>query len=161
MSAFRYQAMEAGGSAVSGVIEAPDRRGAIQLLKERGLFPSSLEAAAAKEAVAPAAGTAIRISRKEVTSFTREVAALLTASIPIPQALDGLGEEEESPAVRTMVLGLAQAVRKGVALSAAMEDYPKVFSRLYISMVRVGEEAGAPEAVVEEGNAAAMHRAVR
>jgi type II secretory pathway component PulF len=74
--------------------------------------------------------------------LTRQLAALLGASIPIPQALDGLGEEEENPALRAMVLKLAESVRKGTALSAAMDEHPKQFNKLYISMVRVGEEAG-------------------
>jgi general secretion pathway protein F len=68
--------------------------------------------------------------------------ALLGAAIPIPQALDGLGEEEENPALRAIVLKIADSVRKGAALSAALEEHPKLFSKLYVSMVRVGEEAG-------------------
>ena len=67
---------------------------------------------------------------------------LLAAAIPIPQALEGLGEQEENPAVKEVVLQISEAVRKGVALSTAMEEHPRVFSQLYVSMVRVGEEAG-------------------
>jgi general secretion pathway protein F len=69
--------------------------------------------------------------------------ALLNAGIPIPQALEGLGEEEENPSLRRAVLGLADSVRKGSALSGAMAEHPALFSHLYVSMVRVGEEAGA------------------
>ena len=83
-----------------------------------------------------------RVSGKEITSFTREMGSLLAAAIPIPQALDGLGEEEENPALRAIVLQIADSVRKGAALSAALEEHPKQFSKLYVSMVRVGEEAG-------------------
>ena len=157
MNAFRYQAIEANGTAVKGVIEAEDRKGALQLLGKRGLFPSSLEIcspAAAGNGGAPARvlqakqtpasdfhfGT--RIRRKEITAFTREMGALLGAGIPIPQALDGLGEEEENPALKEMVLKLCDSVRKGTALSAALEEQPRLFSKLYVSMVRVGEEAG-------------------
>src|SRR3989441_5718171 len=84
-----------------------------------------------------------RIKRKEITAFTREMAALLGAAIPIPQALDGLGEEEENPALREVVLKLSDSVRKGASFSAALEEHPRLFSKLYVSMVRVGEEAGA------------------
>jgi hypothetical protein len=146
----RYQAIEANGTAVKGVIEAEDRKGALQLLGKRGLFPSSLEicsVAAAGNGAAPAPvlqakqtpasdfhfGT--RIRRKEITAFTREMGALLGAGIPIPQALDGLGEEEENPALKEMVLKLCDSVRKGVALSAALEEQPRLFSKLYVSMV--------------------------
>jgi len=150
MNAFRYQAMEAGGAPVEGVIEAEDRRAALQLLGERGLFPSQLQpcaAAGATSATAPVTrGGGLRfgqsIKRKEITAFTREMSALLGAAIPIPQALDSLGEEEENPALQQVVLKTADSVRKGAAFSTALEEHPELFSGLYVSMVRVGEEAG-------------------
>jgi len=122
-------------------------------LSERGLFPSSLEICSSRgEAVAPAvpirerrpAGIrfATRIPRKEITAFTREMAALLGAAIPIPQALESLGEEEENPVLKEVVLGISDSVRKGAALSAALDEHPRLFNKLYVSMVRVGEEAG-------------------
>ena len=113
MTAFRYQAIASGGDAVQGVVEAADRRAALQMLGSRGLFPSNLELCAAPQAVAaktsaqaPAAvgkwelrlGSGVK--RKEVTALTRQMGALLNAGIPIPQALESLGEEEENPALR-------------------------------------------------------------
>ncbi len=92
----------------------------------------------------------IRVKRKDVTAFTRELSALLGAAIPIPQALDSLAEEEENPSLRAMVTGLAEGVRRGSALSTAMEAYPGVFGRLYSSMVRMGEEAGALPRVMSD-----------
>ena len=115
MKAFRYQAIEGNGAPVQGEIEAADRKSALQLLGARGLFPSVLEyrAPAGEAAVRPAitprqrAGairSGGRVSGKDITAFTREMGALLSAAIPIPQALDGLGEEEENPALRAIVL---------------------------------------------------------
>jgi len=160
MTAFRYQAIAPGGDAVQGVVEAADRRAALQALGSKGLFPSNLELCGA--ATSPAAGkpavpdkpaaTAtgkweMRIGsgvpRKDITALTREMGALLNAGIPIPQALESLGEEEENPALRRTVMGIADGVRKGAALSGALAGYPALFSQLYVSMVRVGEEAGA------------------
>src|SRR5688572_16677518 len=148
MNAFRYQAMELGGNSVDGVIEAEDRKSALQLLGKRGLFPSNLEVCSTNgEAAAVAAngkqtGRADihfgpRIKRKEITAFTREMSALLSAGIPIPQALAGLGEEEENPALREVVLQISESVKKGVAFSAALDEHPRLFSKLYVSMVRV------------------------
>ena len=71
------------------------------------------------------------------------MSALLGASIPIPQALSGLGQEEENPALRQLLLKLADSVRRGASFSAALDEHPRCFSKLYVSMVRVGEEAGA------------------
>ena len=162
MNAFRYQAIQANGSAVEGLIEAEDRRAALRLLGQQGLFPASLEISAANgEATAvPAIGQAAarpsvttyakRIRRKDITTFTREMSALLAAAIPIPQALDGLGEQEENPALRTVVLKLSESVRKGGSLSSALDEHPRLFRKLYVSMVRVGEEAGALPRVMND-----------
>jgi type II secretory pathway component PulF len=157
MTAFRYQAIASGGDAVQGVVEAPDRRAALQLLGSRGLFPSNLELCAAPKSqpqaaktVAPAPAAAAKwefrfgsgVSRKEITGLTRQMGALLNAGIPIPQALESLGEEEENQSLRRAVMGLSDSVRKGAALSAALAEHPALFGHLYVSMVRVGEEAG-------------------
>jgi type II secretory pathway component PulF len=153
MTAFRYQAIASGGNAVQGVIEAADRRAALQLLGSRGLFPSNLELCAtpqlaAAKTEAPADdkmglrfGSGVK--RKEITALTRQMGALLNAGIPIPQALESLGEEEENPALRRAIMGISDSVRKGAALSGALAERPAMFGRLYVSMVRVGEEAGA------------------
>ncbi|MEO6036728.1 MAG: type II secretion system F family protein [Verrucomicrobiota bacterium] len=160
MKTFQYEAVEFSGTTVRGVIDADDRKGALQLLGKRGLFPSSLEVSKANGTVVASLprqeirrreirfGTGIK--RKEVTAFTREMAALLGAGIPIPQALDGLGDEEENVALKEMILRIAVSVRKGTAVSAAMEEHPKVFNKLYVSMVRVGEEAGALQKVMAD-----------
>jgi type II secretory pathway component PulF len=151
MNAFRYEAIESGGAAVSGVVEAEDRRSALQALGERGVFPSNLEVVTPDTETKPeerpvraepVTGSS-RISRKEITAFTEEMAALLGAAIPIPQALEGLGEEEDNPALKATILRTADAVRKGASFSTALEEHPELFSKLYASMVRVGEEAGA------------------
>src|SRR2546426_7622299 len=117
MNAFRYQAVEGNGGSVSGVIEAEDRKMALSLLGERGLFPSSLEAVSVSTGVPAAPSQAAveerrpasfrlgnQVKRKEITAFTREMGALLAAAIPIPQALEGLGEEEDNPALKAAVL---------------------------------------------------------
>jgi type II secretory pathway component PulF len=157
MDSFRYQAIKSNGTAVNGVIQAEDRRAALLLLGERGLFPSSLESEAAatknsetKEVVAETPRSGRGVKRKEITAFTREIGALLGSAIPIPQALDGLGEEEQNPALKAVILEIADAVRKGSSFSGALDAHPRLFNRLYVSMVRVGEEAGALPKVVED-----------
>jgi type II secretory pathway component PulF len=148
MSSFRYQAVQSGGASVEGVIEADDRKTALQLLGQRGLFPSKLEADAANNGSSAASPKQTSLSfgrgvgRKEITAFTREMSALLGAAIPIPQALESLGEEEENPALRAIVLGISESVRKGDSFSAALAAHPQLFTTLYTSMIRVGEEAG-------------------
>jgi type II secretory pathway component PulF len=172
MNSFRYQAIGASGGAVEGSIEAEDRKAALYLLGQRGLFPSSLELSARvaepatipshaaadvqsrkAEQARPATGAARsgrRIKRKDITAFTQEMSALLGAAIPIPQALEGLGEEEENPTFRAMILQLSDSVRKGASFSASLDEHPKLFGKLYVNMVRVGEEAGALQKVMAD-----------
>jgi general secretion pathway protein F len=107
--------------------------------------------AAAHPPAAPAGfrfGTGIR--SKEITAFTRELAALLAAAIPIPMALEGIAEEEANPALQAVLRQIATEVKGGTSLSAALGKHPRLFSSLYTSMVRVGEEAGAlPRVMVD------------
>ena len=93
------------------MIEAEDRKAALQFSASAGCFLRNLELSAGNGAAAAAkplrrrkrvCGDSVwgqRVSRKDITAFTREMSALLGAAIPIPQALDGLGEEEENPAL--------------------------------------------------------------
>ena len=173
MSSFRYQAMEGSGATVRGVVEAADRKTALHQLGERGLFPSQLEVCAGAETEngngaatrARPANSAERrevrfgggVKRKQITAFSREMAALLGAGIAIPQALNALGEEEENPAFRAVVLKIGESVRKGAAISAALEEHPRLFNKLYVSMVRVGEEAGALPKVMQDLTALLEH----
>jgi type II secretory pathway component PulF len=161
MNAFRYQAIEGNGHAVEGLIEAEDRKSALQLLGHRGLFPSNLEvcpeegrvatpAPIEEAAPASAARRGKRIGRKDITAFTGEMSALLTATIPIPQALEGLSEQEENPILQAVLQGISESVRKGASFSSALDEHPKLFSKLYVSMVRVGEEAGALPKVMSD-----------
>ncbi len=158
MNSFRYQANESGGAPTSGVIEAEDRKAALQLLGRRGVFPSQLEMCASEGRTAPSTAPSKqrefhfgrRVKRREITAFTREMSALLTAAIPIPQALDSLGEEEENPGLREVVLQIAGSLRKGASFSTALDEHPGLFSKLYVSMIRVGEEAGELPAVMAD-----------
>jgi general secretion pathway protein F len=157
MTSFRYQAIQGNGSMVQGTIDAEDRKSALRQLSGRGIFPSSLEASTTGErppVVASGSGGAPKrasalsfsfgggVKRREITEFTREMAALLGAAIPIPQALEGLGEEEENPALREILQSISAGIRTGAAFSASLGQHPRLFSSLYVSMVRVGEEAG-------------------
>lgn len=161
MITYRYQALELGGRTVTGVIDAEDRKHALRLLGDQGLFPSDLDVDAGKKSKAPEAATAEpgatsafrigpAIRRREITAFTREMATLMKATIPIPAALEGLSEEEENPVLRQLVHDIAESVRTGSAFSTALAEHPRYFSNLYVSMIRVGEEAGVLDKVLAD-----------
>lgn len=179
MSTFRYQARSGTGASVNGTIEATDRRMALQILGKQGLYPSTLEDSSPNRILQPRAespspsskrspeprpaslapsapaerrglnwGTGIKT--REITAFSRQMAALVGASIPIPQALEGVGEEESNPALRSVLQEISTAVRTGTSFSTALGFHPRLFGKLYVSMVKVGEEAGALPAVMND-----------
>ena len=163
MMRFRYKAIQADGIDSDGFIDADDRRDALKRLDVQGLFPSLLEvdqesASSIKQVEPSSQGNATSssfrfgsgIKRKEVTAFTQEMAALLEAGITIPQALAAMKEEIDNPALKAVVQSLWESVHKGIALSTAMEVHQKQFSSLYVSMIRVGEEAGALHQVMQD-----------
>ncbi len=163
MIRFRYKAVQANGSSADGFIDAENRRDALKLLDGQGLFPSLLEVDASKSRSSKSPRSYVQklqtqksfrlgsgIKRKEITAFTQEMAALLEAGISIPQAMVAMKEEIDNPALKEVVNSLWESVHKGVALSAAMEAHPQHFSSLYVSMIRVGEEAGALHQVMQD-----------
>jgi len=160
LASFRYNARKSDGLTVDGIIEATDRGEALSALSERGLFASRLElfleerrtgedSSASSVPVRHPIPTG-RIRRKEITTFTRQMAALLEATIPIPAALGGLGEEEENGSLRQVLGELSSSVRRGESFSEALQRYPHLFPPLYVSMVEVGEEAGALDKVMSD-----------
>lgn len=150
---FSYQAVDVSGASVRGQIEAADRRDALRLLGDRGLVPSHLESSKASVAVlspgsAPPAWNRT-IQRKEVTGFTREVAALLDAGIPVLPALTGIAEQVSNAALKSIIHQVCEDIRQGDTFSKALSKHG-CFSSLYVSMVAVGEEAGVLDAALND-----------
>lgn len=150
---FSFQAVDDSGAAVRGQIEAADRREALRLLGDRGLVPSQLDnAKGSTAAISPVgAPTAWKqtIQRKEVTGFTREVAALLDAGIPVLPALTGIAEQVTNAGLKSIIHQVCEDIRQGDTLSRALSKHG-CFSSLYVSMVAVGEEAGVLDAALND-----------
>jgi len=178
LASFRYEAVANDGRSSAGVVDAPDRRRALDHLSRQGLFPSTLEVVDGaigagstdlNRALVPSTGNSPsepasrtpastaeaprphgRISRKEVSGFTRQMATLLAATIPIPRALDGLAEQEQNEALSMVIKEISADVKRGDPFSRALSRYPKLFSGLYASMVQVGEESGQLDTVLDD-----------
>ena len=152
MPSFRYQAKDRTGKTVSGTIDAPDRRGALAAVGRMGLMPLKVEAGAAAEARGGGAKAkgGMRLSRPDSMSaserllFTGELADLLEGGMTLGDALNALarrGGEEDGPG---QVVGkLRDAILEGTSFSDALGAFPKVFSPVYVNMIRAGEASGA------------------
>ena len=135
MSAWRYRALAADGRSANGVIQADSARSARQQLRERGLSPLQLEAVQAD-----AQGRRWqRISSAELCLLTRELATLIQAAVPVEQALQVVAQQSRRERVRSLLLGVREAVLQGQGLAAALARYPHSFPAMYRHTVAAGE----------------------
>ena len=88
------------------------------------------------------------VKPKELSVFTRQLATLLRAGMPLLRALEVLARQQPGPAFRRVIESLAAAIRSGDTLSAAMARHPRVFDRLYVNMIKAGEAGGMLDAVL-------------
>jgi len=89
-----------------------------------------------------------KVKAHEIENFTVQLAIMFRSGIPLIGALEALEEQAETDTMRSVVKGLIKAVSGGKSLSQAMEDYPGVFSLLYVNMIRAGESAGVMEQIL-------------
>lgn len=134
------------GSIVEGVIEAPEEKSAVEKLKNTGVIPLKL--------AAPREETARRFWRRsakgDVLTFTTEMSALLSAGLPLDRSLNILSDISENKEMKSIVQSILKSIREGSAFSDALQRHPKIFSKLYISMIRAGEVGGVLDVVLDK-----------
>jgi general secretion pathway protein F len=144
---YTYRSTTREGAIVEGIIEAGDERIALMLLKNSGVIPlkiSSQKTGFQREKLS------FRSAKSELPAFTTELYALLNAGLPLDRCLNILSEITENKKMKDIILAILTSIREGSTFSDALEKYPKVFSGLYINMIRAGESSGALETVLNE-----------
>jgi type IV pilus assembly protein PilC len=148
MPLFKYVAKDEDGNAVEDLIEAKDEMVALDMLRVKNLIIISIvEQKQAKAGKAKTGGK--KIKPDELVIFSRQLATMVNAGIPLVQSLDILSEQMESLTFRAVVTTVRSDVEAGSSLSAALEKHPKVFSMLYTNMVRAGETSGMLDEILE------------
>ncbi len=160
MPLFAYKGVAAGGKNVAGTREADGPKSLRQILKRESVFITEMrEVRGGDNAHRKAAGGGTtqkgglnkeidfkgmfeRVRPADVAIFTRQLATLLRAGIPLTEALAALAEQADNKKFQMIVAGLRQRVNEGEALAKALEVHPRVFPDLYVNMVRSGETAG-------------------
>ncbi|MCM0043541.1 MAG: type II secretion system inner membrane protein GspF [Burkholderiaceae bacterium] len=144
MPAFRYEAVDAAGASSKGVLQADSPRAARADLRARGLVPLALDVI-----VGDAGGGARRsfsfgerLSTVELALFTRQLASLLEANLPLEQAFDALMEQAERPYLRDLIAAIRAEVMGGSSLSDALAQHPRDFADIYRALVASGEQIG-------------------
>lgn len=167
MPKFRYTAYDLSNQEKTGVIEALNQDLAIAQVRSMGLQPFDVKedaSSAAKTdkkgakkgaAAGGAAGSKKApmvlgkvINNKGLTIYTRQLATLIQAGLPLLRSLEVLERQEKNPAFKYVVGTLAENIRSGNTLSDGLQNHSKVFDRLYVNMVRAGEAGGVLDTVL-------------
>ncbi len=175
MPKYNYVALDARGNETKGSIDAGSQNEAIGRVKEMSLFPTKIteadkaDKASAKNAKAKAvarpgakkkSGKGVNINikipglgggvkPKVLTTFTRQLATLVDAGLPLLRGLRVLEKQERNATLKRILADLSVAIEGGSTFSEALAQHPKVFNRLFINMVKAGELGGVLEVVLK------------
>ncbi len=159
MPVFEYNGIDSSGKKVKGSLDAESARALKDLLKGRGIFvTSSVEGS--KAAVSSGSGLnrevdlgklfqGTRVPPMELAMLTRQLATLQRAGIPLLESLNAVVEQVERPHLKHVLSDVRSRVNEGASLANALKEHPKVFSDLYVNMVRAGESSGNLDLVLE------------
>ena len=147
MALYEYSAFDAQGRKQRGVVEALSQNAASRKLRGQGLFPTRL--ATARNAVGSAQRTFLRqVSAIQLGVATRQLATMLTAGMPLDEALEMVAEQQTKGTLGSVLTRVRDDILQGSALYAALQAHPKVFPPLYTNMIQVGEASGTLDKVL-------------
>lgn len=147
MPIFKYVAKDEEGNTVNDFIEAKDEMVALDMLRVKNLIIISIIQQKEEKTVLKRGSK--KIKPEELVIFSRQLATMVNAGIPLVQSLDILSEQMESITFRQIVTTVRSDVEAGSSLSAALEKHPKVFTLLYTNMVKAGETSGMLDEILD------------
>ena len=150
MGAFEYIALDAAGKEHKGILEGDTPRHIRQLLREQQLLPVTVGEVAQKEAKAQRSFSLLRrVSPTDLALFTRQLATLVRAGLPLEESLLAVSQQTEKPRVQSIVLGVRARVMEGHTLADGFAEFPRVFPEIYRATVAAGEQSGHLDNVLE------------
>ncbi|MCB1077213.1 MAG: type II secretion system F family protein [Verrucomicrobiae bacterium] len=162
MANFEYIALDAKGEETTGTISASSEADAITQLRKGGLYPTQVVAqgkggvsSQAKKRAKKAqsargkSGSGGRVKSKTLMIFTRQLATLVDAGLPLLKGLTVLGNQERNKVMQRTINSLADSVQSGSTFSEGLGQHPRIFDKLYVNMVKAGELGGVLELVLE------------
>jgi type II secretory pathway component PulF len=151
MPTYTYKAVNAQGQECTETLSAPSRGNVLDQIFAKNLTPVSVEEA--RVSVKEKSHISLRpgwVSKKDVEAFTRELANLLAAGVPLSRSLHILSREASNPAAKQQWAEVRDSVSEGMSLAEALAQWPKSFPPIYIAMVRAGETGGFLDLVLSQ-----------
>ena len=153
MPVYEYAGLDSSGKTLKGILDADSTVSARQKLRSSGVFPVEVKEATSR----PKGGTSDalsffaflkRVKPREVHAFTRQLATLLGAGVPLVASLDSIISLKSSPILTKIIAQVKESVNQGNSLTFSLLQHPKIFSNFYINMVRSGEASGSLDVVL-------------
>jgi general secretion pathway protein F len=152
MPVFEYQAIaKSTGKAIKGMIDAESPVAARRKLRDQALLPTEIRETFAKQRGGQTQPTGFvlgRVSVRDLSMMTRQMAVLLQAGMPLVQSLSALLDQTSNTRLRKTIFDVRDRVQSGATLADSLEAHGRVFSPLYVNMVRAGEAGGALEQIL-------------
>lgn len=151
MPVYEYEALLGDGKKSKGLVDAESEASVRSRLRGEGKYPISIRLTKARSDSAKDSGRLMlfeRVKQSEVHLFTRQLATLIGAGIPLDAALNSIVEQAGNPALKKVTAQLKEAVSEGETLSRAMQRFSRLFPNMYINMVRAGEASGGLDRVL-------------
>lgn len=147
MPGFKYSARDASGKKIDGTMDAKSQDDAVAEIKKKGLTVMTIEAQAAASAglfagFGKVSAKSARVSLNDILLFTRQLATMISAGIPLLECLEILSEQTDNQGFRAVLIDVVGDVRGGTDLSTALAKHPRVFEDIYVNMIRAGEVSG-------------------
>jgi type IV pilus assembly protein PilC len=149
MANFKYVVNDQEGKTLSGVLEASDRAYAIDTLRRKDFIIVSVSEAPARPAFSFALGARKKIKLDDLVIFSRQLATMVDAGIPLVGALDILGEQIENKTFGEVIIAVRNDVETGSNLSDAIAKHKEAFSPLFVNMVKAGETSGMLDEILD------------
>jgi type IV pilus assembly protein PilC len=149
MATFKYRVRTAEGTIQAGVVDAPDAHEATAALNERGFEILVLEPFQSHKLGINRIPLVNRITPRDIVVVSRTLSVMISASVPLVDALKNIARQTVNPNLRTVMTDVATEVEAGARLSDALERHPRVFSGFFVNLVRSGETSGQLEQVLE------------
>ncbi len=150
MGAFEYVAVDQAGKQSRGLIEGDTAKQVRQLLRERDLLPMQVTEVAEKEARRQSSFSLRRsMSPAELALITRQLASLSQSGLPLEEALLAVGQQNDQPRTKSILLGVRSKVMEGHTLADGLAEFPQAFPELYRATVAAGEQSGHLDTVLE------------
>jgi type IV pilus assembly protein PilC len=149
MSVFKYMAKDKDGKNVSGSLEAVNSRALIENLRQRELTIIQIEEEKERGGKVAKVGGGAKVKMDDLVIFSRQLATMVDAGIPLVGSLDALQDQMESKAFKKVISQVRNDVEGGLSLSEALTRQPSVFSAFFINMVKAGESSGQLDEILD------------